>query len=385
LQQPDSPSSRRERVAPGIYLKNGVYIAGFNDPNTGKWTMPSLKATTLREAKRERASLLAALHEGRAASRSALTFDTCLDRYLEALEQSGVREKTITGNSEIASRHVRPILGAKTVQGITTGDVRKVLRSVKHLSGWTQARIFQVMREGFAVAIREGALVRSPLEKLDPRELPKRRSTKKPRRLDEAELERLLAAAKQKTPGYYVLFALLAFTGLRIREALGLVWSDVGLGEGVLRIERQLADDDRRRVALKTKSAERELPLYPRLRRMLVEHKLASFWNADDDPVFAGGRGRAKAYRNVRRAFAEAVAEAGIEVAEDERLSLHSLRHTYTSHLIIGLELDAVTTSQLAGHANPNVTMRVYVDDFRKAAERNAAVLARAAERGFGT
>ena len=83
--------------------------------------------------------------------------------------------------------------------------------------------------------------------------------------------------------------------------------------------------------------------------------------------------------------FIDAVAKAGIEVADNERLSLHSLRHTYTSHLIVGLELDAVTTSQLAGHANPNVTMRVYADDFRKAAERNAAVLARAAERGFGT
>ena len=59
--------------------------------------------------------------------------------------------------------------------------------------------------------------------------------------------------------------------------------------------------------------------------------------------------------------------------------------HTYTSHLIVGLELDAATTSKLAGHANPNVTMRVYADDFRKATERNAAVLARAAERGFGT
>jgi hypothetical protein len=29
--------------------------------------------------------------------------------------------------------------------------------------------------------------------------------------------------------------------------------------------------------------------------------------------------------------------------------------------------------------------MRVYADDFRKGTERNAAVLARAAERGFGT
>ncbi len=79
------------------------------------------------------------------------------------------------------------------------------------------------------------------------------------------------------------------------------------------------------------------------------------------------------------------VKEAGITVGDDERLSPHSLRHTYTSHLIVGLELDAATTSKLAGHADPGVTMRVYADDFRQASERNAAVLARAAERGFGT
>jgi hypothetical protein len=33
-----------------------------------------------------------------------------------------------------------------------------------------------------------------------------------PRRLDHAELEMLLAAARKKTPGYYPLFVLLAFT-----------------------------------------------------------------------------------------------------------------------------------------------------------------------------
>src|SRR5262249_51145601 len=154
---------------------------------------------------------------------------------------------------------------------------------------------------------------------------------------------------------------------------------------GVLHVERQLADDDRRQLDVKTKNAVRELPLYPRLRRVLVEHKLATPWNADDDPVFAAGRRKAKGYRNAHRALGEAVAEAKIPVAKDERLSLHSLRHTYTSHLIVGLELDAATTSKLAGHANPNVTMRVYADDFRKATERNAAVLARAAEKGFGT
>jgi integrase len=78
------------------------------------------------------------------------------------------------------------------------------------------------------------------------------------------------------------------------------------------------------------------------------------------------------------------VKEAGITVAAGERLSSHSLRHTYTSHLIVDLEFDAATTSKLAGHADPGVTMRVYADDFRQASERNAAVLTRAAERGSG-
>jgi integrase len=375
----------RRRVAAGIYLKNGVYVAGFNDPNTGRWTMPTLKAKTLTAAKKERASLLAALREGRAVSRSELTLDTCLDHYLAALAASGARAKTIRTMHGIADRHIRPMLGGKEVQRISTGDVRAVLRAVAHLSGSTRTKVYRVMREGFAVAIREDALVRSPLDKLDRRELPKQQSQKKPRRLDDAELEALLAAARTRTPGYHGLFVLLAFTGLRIREALGLIWADVDLERGLLRVERQVADNDATYIEVKTANAERELPLYPRLRRALVEHKLASAWTADQDPVFAAGRRKPKAYRNVRRALAVAVEEAGIKVAPGERLSPHSMRHSFTSHLIVGLELDPATVSKLAGHADPQVTLRVYAAEYRKASERNAAVLARAAERGFGS
>jgi integrase len=382
--QGDSSKSRR-RVAPGIYIKNGIYVAGFNDPNTGKWTMPTLKATTLTAAKKERASLLSALEEGRAASKSGLIFDTCIDRYLEALTASDAREKTIGNMRGVADRHVRPTLGTKEVQKITTVDVRAVLRAVDRLSGSTRTQVYRVMREGFAVAIREDVIVRSPIDKLDRREVPKQRAQKKPRRLDRAELERLFAAAKTRTPGYHALFVLLAFTGLRIREALGLTWGDVDLEAGVIRVERQLAIDDATYIDVKTANAVRELPLYPLLRRVLVEHKLAAVWTSEEDPVFAAGRRKPKQYRNVRRALAVAVKAAGITVGADERLSSHSLRHTYTSHLIVGLGLDPATTSKLAGHADPGVTMRVYADDFRQASERNAAVLARAAERGFGT
>ena len=112
----------------------------------------------------------------------------------------------------------------KPVQEITTEDVRRVLRAVEAPVRLDGAKIVQVMREGFAVAIREDALVRSPLEKLDPRELPKPGSTKRPRRLDRPN-SRSCSPRQGEDAGYHALFVLLAFTGLRIREALALTWA----------------------------------------------------------------------------------------------------------------------------------------------------------------
>jgi integrase len=68
---------------------------------------------------------------------------------------------------------------------------------------------------------------------------------------------------QDQDPVYYILFVLLAFTGLRIREALALTWADVDMDAGVIQVERQLAGDDRRALAVKTANAERELPPLP--------------------------------------------------------------------------------------------------------------------------
>jgi hypothetical protein len=382
--QQDS-SKRRQRVAPGIYLKNGVYSAGFADPTTGKWTMPTLKATTLTAAKHERESLLSALREGRAPSTSTLTFGACLDRYLEALDASGAREKTIRTMRGIANRHVRPTLGAKPVQKITTADVRGVLRAVAHLSGSTGTKVCRAMREAFAVALREDAIVRSPLDKLDPRELPKPGSKKKPRRLDDAELERLLTAAKTKTPGYHVLFVLLAFTGLRIREA----------------------DDQMRRVRVPQRVRRQPLPGGDVDRALLHSHGERAPRVAV--PLRRAPSGGEHGILVGRPDLGELVPDQGAAQERVQRLLAACVDglHVDVGHVVVGelaldtqhsavevdvgpgeterLELDAATASKLAGHADPGVTMRVYADDFRKATERNAAVLARAAERGFGT
>jgi integrase len=46
---------------------------------------------------------------------------------------------------------------------------------------------------------------------------------------------------------------------------------------------------------------------------------------------------------------------------------MHSLRHTFASHLILDLKLDVVTVSRQLGHARPSITSDVYAHLFDEA------------------
>src|SRR5215468_6433823 len=72
----------RGRPVPGLYIRDGRFTAGYK--RDGKWTMKTLAADTLAEARRERASLLAGLHEGRIATPTAATFADVFGEYQRA-------------------------------------------------------------------------------------------------------------------------------------------------------------------------------------------------------------------------------------------------------------------------------------------------------------
>jgi integrase len=92
----------------------------------------------------------------------------------------------------------------------------------------------------------------------------------KGRRLSPAQPEQVIATTERLTPGFAPLIVLLAFTGMRIREALGLRWRDVDLDEATIRLRWQLTKDDRRYVSVKTDAGVRDIPILPALRRRLI-------------------------------------------------------------------------------------------------------------------
>lgn len=113
------------------------------------------------------------------------------------------------------------------------------------------------------------------------------------RALGQEEIARLLGAC---LPQYRALLATGLFTGTRISELLGLVRDDVDLVGAYIHVRAQLsrarAGKAARRVAPKTPSAIRQIPLAPQLAEILRHHRHDSSFKAGGDWVFATGPGR---------------------------------------------------------------------------------------------
>ena len=104
--------------------------------------------------------------------------------------------------------------------------------------------------------------------------------------------------------------------------------------------------------------------MLPALRRLLVEWKLRSPWTGSDDYVICTHDGSPVQQRNAQRALGDAKEAAGLDDTE-ERLSWHSLRHSFASMLATDLELPATTLARIVGHADAGFSLRVYAKDGR--------------------
>ncbi|MGH2716131.1 MAG: site-specific integrase, partial [Thermoleophilaceae bacterium] len=146
-----------------------------------------------------------------------------------------------------------------------------------------------------------------------------------------------------------------------------LVWGDLDLKAGVVRLRFQLAEDEDGRLVrgeLKTKNAVRNTRIDPGLAARLTQHRLAAFHSDDGDYVFAREDGSPWSLRVFANGFSRAARGAGLrDDPERPNATPHSLRHTYASRLIAGGN-DVVRVSKALGHANANITLTIYAHEF---------------------
>lgn len=176
------------------------------------------------------------------------------------------------------------------------------------------------------------------------------------------ELERFLTAVHYEE--LFPLWRLLAFTGMRRGEALGVRWGDVRLDTKTLTIRRAICLVDRKCYISTPKSAQgRSLALDSETLKILRRHRSAQSRArklADlpapgaSDWVFADAAGDHLSPTMVTHRFKRLVAETGLP-----KIRLHDLRHMHASHLILsGANIKAV--QERLGHADIVLTLNIY-------------------------
>jgi integrase len=218
------------------------------------------------------------------------------------------------------------------------------------------------------------------MDRLAPSERPKQRNKKRVHVLEADGIEKLVEAGS--TERWQAAIALAGYAGLRLGEIRALTWDAVDLKAGTVTVTRSMLPDGTAK-APKTDAGTRSVPLLPALRRRLVAWKVKSPHSRGCQLIIGTADGKPVAERNLRRALDDAKEIAKMDTLTD-RLSWHSLRHSFASMLATDLELPATTLARLTGHADAGFTLKVYARDARDDQSVVKDVLKRAAGASIG-
>jgi integrase len=302
--------------------------------------------------------------------KASITFDEVAKEWLE-LVSANLRSHEA---DEIFYRgHVKPALGAKRLAAVTattllelrstlkvkTFTVRRkidgeVVDVVKVLQPRTCNLVLGVVRRILNFAVTKEYLATSPVARLARGKLmipiPKTRLA--PPIADPADVGRLLAELeemdRESGRNLHAFFALLALSGVRRGEALGLRWSDIDFERRQIMVRRSYEGE-----TTKGNKA-RAVPLHGDLVPVLKAHKLACPWSG---PLVFPNPFTGRAY--TRNFKAEWVLFAALARVGLPRIRVHDLRHVFASHFMMsGGDLFVLQT--ILGHSTPQLTSDTY-------------------------
>jgi integrase/recombinase XerD len=174
-----------------------------------------------------------------------------------------------------------------------------------------------------------------------------RQSRRLPDTLDVDEVDRLLEAASVGGVRDRALLELLYAAGLRVSEAIGLDREDLSLDGAFVRVIGK--GDKERLVPIGEVSIDHLSDWIVGPRAVLIEaHHVAPVRGG---PLFLGDRGRRLARQQAWAAVHGAAARAGL----DGKVSPHTLRHSFATHLLEG-GADLRVVQELLGHASISTT-----------------------------
>ncbi|NLG65277.1 MAG: site-specific integrase [Actinobacteria bacterium] len=292
--------------------------------------------------------------------------DYLRDRWLPTLDALELRPNTKLAYRLHVEKRIIPKIGGVTLQSLTYSDVVHMHARLASeegprghiLSPATRRGVLAVLHKALAEAVRAGLLRTNPAEGV---RYPKVERRRRLDTWDTEELDTFLRASRSDR--LLPLWILLAKTGMRRGEALGLWWSDIDLDTGSVYLQRSrhqvgyevvegpLKGGDGRRVHIGagTVAALRSW----KARQASERLQRGPAWT-DTGHVFTRADGRPWHPNKVTESFGEAVKAAGVK-----RIRVHDLRHTHATLWLKAGGHPKVLQERL-GHKSIKITMDTY-------------------------
>jgi integrase/recombinase XerD len=279
----------------------------------------------------------------------AAGLDEAVDAYLDHVAtERGLARRTVEAYARDLAAFTRGLLRrrVRSPRAVREADVRAHVAALaaRGLSARSRARALAAVRGFLRFLARQGTLADDPARKLQVRRPPARL----PRTLAAGEVGALLAAPTARDrhgERDRALLELLYACGLRVSEAVGLRGEQVNLQAGFVTV---LGKGGKERVVPLGRPARAALEAY------LAGERPGLLGGRPSPFVFLGPSGRPL----TRQAVWKLVRRRALAAGLGRRVSPHTLRHTFATHLLGGgADLRIVQT--LLGHADI-ATTQVY-------------------------
>lgn len=274
------------------------------------------------------------------------SFDKLADRYVNYL----LVEKGLAANSiDSYCRDLACYFDFLTSHGIFKVSDTDAAHILKHLimlreaglGTSSRARHLVSLRGFYKFLVQEKLLTQDPSRLVD---LPKKK-LKLPDVLSVAEIEQLLAAPDIRKPNHMrnlAMLELLYAAGLRVTELVTLKVQDVNLEAGFVRV---LGKGSKERIVPMGEKSQQTIRWYiSNTRPTLLKDRVSGY-------LFVARAGRAMSRQSFWKILKGYAAQAGLK----KKISPHSLRHSFASHLLEG-GADLRSVQVMLGHVDISTT-----------------------------
>jgi integrase len=292
---------------------------------------------TRREAEKAMNDRLKQLEDGEAELHEPVSFTVYAEIYLDYCVTNKAR-RTADRERFTIRKHLNQYFGDRKLNGLTTKDIEDFKRSRHAASRGTLNRELDTLKAMLTCAVKWNYISKSPANQVSKVPNP----PQPPVFLNAVDCGRLLqACAHSRNVCLHSFVATALYTGLRKDELFHLEWDDIDLEQNTVRIVNKT------RLDWHTKSyTSRTIPISHNLKEILAAHPK----HPDSSFVFYNRNGTR--FHDIRNGFNNALKRAGLP-----HITIHALRHTFASLLIMG-GADLPAVQRLLGHRDISTTMR---------------------------